>query len=147
MKLTNDRRAGLAGLVLVIFIIIGLVGIYFGNQWFSQKYYIRLFDGDVIRYLDIPPYAERLTSADQELLGVCDINVATSKDQVNNFFNSTCNRYGYLCKTVDGGIVIELRRNYTIKGEYNSNTLQLRWTPVLPEKLKAKAAALTKTDK
>ncbi|EKD84331.1 MAG: hypothetical protein ACD_39C00101G0003 [uncultured bacterium] len=148
MKSNNDKRAGLAGLVLLVFVTVCLVGIYFGNQWFNQKYYIRLFDGDVVRYLDMPPYAERLSSADLEMIGVCDLNIGTSKDQISNFFKSMCNRYGYLCTTSEDGIQMEIRRNYSIKGEYETNRLKLRWTPVLPEKLKAVAAALTpKTDK
>ncbi len=144
MKPESGSRAGLAGLVLLFVVILGLVGVYFGNQWFNQKYYIRLFDGENIRYVDMPPYGERVTSAELELVGTCDINVGTSKDQVNNFLKSMCNSYGYLCTVGENEIRIEIRRHYFIDGKYEGNLLKLRWTPVLPEKLKARAEALGK---
>ena len=144
MKAYSGSRTGLAGLVLLIVVIIGLIGVYFGNQWFNQKYYIRLFDGDNIRYLDMPPYAERATAAEFELTGVCDINVGTSKDQVNNFLKSMCNRYGYLCTVNEDDIRIEIRRHYSVEGKHEGNLLKLRWAPVLPDKLKARAEALGK---
>lgn len=144
MKTNIVNRSGLAGFVLLFVVILGLIGVYYGNQYFNQKYYIRLFDGEAIRYLDMPPYAERLTSADHEMIGVCDVNIGTSPDQVTNFLKSTCNRYGYLCTAGEGTVQIEVRRNYVLKGTYEANKLKLRWTPVLPEKLKAAAEALGK---
>ncbi|MBU1108186.1 MAG: hypothetical protein KKB51_16055 [Candidatus Riflebacteria bacterium] len=144
MKSNVVGRSGQAGLILLFVVIAGLVGVYFGNQYFSQKNYIRLFDGEAIRYLDIPPYAQRLTSADQELIGVCDISIGTSPDQATNFLKTTCNSYGYLCTAGEESVQIEIRRNYLLKGIYEGNKLKLRWTPVLPEKLKSAAEALSK---
>jgi hypothetical protein len=142
MQKSVNRREGLAGLVLLIVVIIGLIGVYYGNQWFNQKYYIRIFDDNVVRYLDMPPYAERITSADYELIGICDISIGTSQDQINNFLKIMCNRYGYLCTTNEDTVQIDIRRNYSIKGTYDTSKLSLRWTPILPEKLKKAAAAL-----
>ena len=144
MKANSCSRTGMAGLVLLLVVIIGLVGVYFGNQWFNQKYYIRLYDGSNMRYLDMPPFAERSTSAEYELAGICDINVGTSKDQVNNFLKSMCNRYGYLCTVNEDDIKIEIRRHYYVEGKHEGNLLKLRWTPVLPDNLKARAEALSK---
>ncbi|PKL48782.1 MAG: hypothetical protein CVV42_08240 [Candidatus Riflebacteria bacterium HGW-Riflebacteria-2] len=144
MKAVSGNRAGFAGLVILLVLIVGLVGVYFGNQWFNQRYYIKLFDGDKIRLIDIPPFAERVTSAEHELVGICDINIGTSKDQSNNFLKSMCNSYGYLCTVGENDIKIEIRRQYYIEGKYEGNFLKLRWTPVLPEKLKARAEALNK---
>lgn len=146
METCSDRKGGLVGLILVTLVIVGLIGVYFGNQWFSQRNYIRLFDGDAIRYLDMPPYAVRLTSAELELIGVCDIDIGTSKEQASSFLKSTCNRYGYLCTGNADELQIEIRRHYLISGSFDKNRLKLRWTPVLPEKLKARAAALEKKD-
>ena len=144
MKVYSCSRGSVAVLIILIVVILGLIGVYFGNQWFNQKYYIKLYDGENIRYIDIPPYAERETSADYELVGVCDLNVGTSKDQANDFLKSTCNRYGYLCNVGENDIRIEIRRHYYIEGKYEGNYLKLRWTPSLPDKLKARAEALSK---
>jgi len=142
-----ERKGGVTGLVIFIVVVLGLVGVYFGNRWFNEKYYIRLFDGENIRYLDVPPYGERITDAELELIGVCDLNIGTSKEQSNDFLENACNRYGFLWVAEEDSIRIELRRNYLIKGDYQGNQLKLRWTPILPEKLKARAETLIKQGK
>lgn len=137
-----SKKSGLAGIVILLVFIVGLFGVYYGNQWFTQKYYIRIFDDNLVRYIDMPPYADRLSSSEYELIGVCDISIGTTPDQVNNFLKSMCNRYGYLCTTGENTVQIDIRRNYSINGTYEEGKLKLRWLPILPDKLKLRAEKL-----
>ncbi len=136
-------KGGFLGLVILFLFVGGLIGLYFGYQWYNHRYYIKLYDGSMTRYLDVPPFAERLSTADQELIGECTLAIGTSDEQASQFYNSMSNRLGYLFGAKDKGWTIEVRRNYIVSGEFNSGKLNLKWEPVLPDNLKKKAQALS----
>ncbi|NCB38943.1 MAG: hypothetical protein EOM80_09245 [Erysipelotrichia bacterium] len=142
------KRANWGFLTFVVFflIIFGIVGLYLGYKWYNQKYYIALYDGNMTRYLDIPPFAERLTPSNRELLGECSIAIGTSSDQTNHFFKGTCDRYGYIYSLKENFFTIELRKNYVIKGEFADGKMKLTWTPSLNDKMKKRAQALFKEE-
>lgn len=138
MKLRHNNRGFLA-IVIVFLLILGGVGLYFGYKWHTQRNFINLYDGSMTRQLDMPPFAERVTDAERELIGECVISIGTSHEQTSDFYKSICDRYGYLFTSTDKGLTIEVRKNYSIAGEYKGDKLSLSWTPVLPEKLKKQA--------
>lgn len=138
----KTARKGFVGLVILFLLVGGLVGIYFGYEWYNQRNFIKLHDGSMIRLLDIPPFAERVTSADKELIGECVLSIGASEEQASQFFNSMSNRMGYLFAASEQGFTIEVRRNYIVKGEFANNKLNLTWEPVLPSGLKKKALAI-----
>lgn len=140
--LANKR--GILTFVVFFLIVFGLVGLFMGYKWYNQHYYVALYDGNMVRYIDIPPFSERISSASDELRGECILSVGTSSEQINHFFKSMCDRYGYLFYSKDEGIVIEIRKNYIIKGTFGDNKLKLVWTPQLSDKLKKKADGLFK---
>lgn len=140
-------RKGFLGFLVLILMVCGLIGIYFGYGWYNQRYFIALYDGGMTRYLDVPPFSERKTSSELELIGQCTLSIGTSDDQAVQFFKSMSNRLGYLCVVKDNKMTIEVRRNYTVNGEFGGGVLKLSWTPVLPEKLKRQAAKLAKPEK
>jgi len=140
----RQARKGFLGIIVLILFVGGIIGLYFGYNWFNQRYYIALYDGQMTRYLDIPPFAERKTHADLELIGECTLSIGTSEKQARDFLNSMSDRLGYMCNDKDGKMIIEVRRNYIITGEFGGGLLKLNWTPVLPETLKKKAAKIAK---
>lgn len=137
-------RKGFLAVIILILIVGGLIGLYFGFNWYNQRYYIALYDGSMTRYIDVPPFAERKTSAEFELIGHCVLGVGTSEQQALSFYKSMCNRLGFMFSEKEGSFTIEVRRNYTVRGEYGAGQIKLSWTPVLPEKLKRQAAKLAK---
>lgn len=142
------QRANWGFLTFVVFflIVFGIVGLYLGYQWYNQRYYITLYDGNMTRYIDMPPFAERISSANRELIGECIISIGTSSEQASHFFKSMCDRYGYLFVLKENGLTMEIRKNYAIEGDYTEGKLKLTWKPVLSEKMKKRAQSLFKND-
>lgn len=138
------RKRGFLTFVVFFLIVFGIVGLFMGYKWYNQRYYIALHDGSMVRYLDVPPFTEKLSSANDELRGECILSVGTSTDQVNHFFKSMCQRYGYIFSSKDGVIKVEIRKNYAISGTFSDGKLKLEWKPVLSAKLKKKADDLFK---
>jgi hypothetical protein len=136
------KKHGFVGLGVFILLIFGLIGLYYGYEWYSQRYYIRLYDGGMVRYIDIPPFAERKGPAENDLIGECVLSINTSDEQYCQFFKSMSNRYGYLCNISEYALTIEVRKNYIISGEFAKGQLKLTWTPVLGDKLQKKAQAV-----
>ena len=120
-------------LVILWFVLIaGAAGIYFGYHFFSERFYISLYDGDMVRYLDIPPYSIRLSSADDELRGYCKLEIKTSQEQVASFLGGLCSKKGFHFKWLGTNeFVIIVRPNYEIRGVFKDTTLEMTWTPVL----------------
>ncbi len=138
------QRRGFLTFVIFFLVVFGIVGLYMGYKWYNQRYYIALYDGNMVRYLDVPPFTERISPSSDELRGECILSVGTSLDQVNHFFKSVADRYGYIFSGDRQTLSLEVRKNYVIKGEFDNGKLKLEWQPVLNEKLKKKADALFK---
>ncbi len=130
----NNR--GFVGIVILILLVLGLIGIYFGYSWYQEKNFISLYDGDMTRKLDIPPFAERKFSAINDLKGEVTLKVSTSPDQIGMFFKSSCDNYGYTYEGDSEKIQISIRAGYVISGEFKDNLLVLKWNPVLDSKNK-----------
>jgi hypothetical protein len=145
MKLISAKR-GFLTFVIFFLIVFGLVGLYLGYNWYNTRYYIALFDDNMTRYLDVPPFCERISPASDELRGECILNVETSESQVKNFYKSMCARYGYVFKEMENGLQMDIRKDYVIKGAFKDNKLTLSWQPSLNEKQKKKAASLFKQE-
>ncbi len=141
MQMQRSNR-GFLGFVVFFLIIFGLVGIYFGYQWYNQRNYIVLYDGEMTRRIDTPPFADRQTSSDRELIGECVLSIGTSLDQTRDFYKTMSDRYGYLFVLTESGMTMEIRKNYVVVGKFNGGQLTLNWNPVLTEKLKKKAQTL-----
>ncbi len=133
-----SSRRGFLGILIIFLLIGGLIGIYFGYGWYVERYYIKLYDGSVVRYLDIPPFTDRLNPASDDLKGECILHVGTSFEQAANFFSGVSKRYGYLAAVSGSTLTIDMRKNYRIIGEFKDNKIFLKWQPVLPEGLKKK---------
>jgi hypothetical protein len=133
-----NRARGFIGTILIILLIVGALGLYFGYNWYNERYYVTLYDGDMVRYMDIPPFCERETPASGELTGKCVLNIGTSVDQASGFYKSMCNRYGYIYSTDNDKIKIEVHRNYIINGEFKGGKLYLNWQPKLNKELQKK---------
>ncbi len=137
--LCGQKRRGFLALIVVILTVAGSIGLYYGYKWHNQRNYIKLYDAGIIRYLDMPPFGERLTDADRELIGNCRIAVGTSRDQTSLFFKSISDRYGFIFTPTEKGFTMEVRKNYRVVGEYSDEKLILDWDPVLNSKQKKEA--------
>lgn len=142
------QRTNWGFLTFVVFflIVFGIAGLYLGYQWYNQRYYIALYDGNMTRYLDMPPFAERVTSSNLELTGECVISIGVSSDQASSFFKSMCDRYGYMFSSKENGLIMEIRKNYAINGDYSEGKLKLTWKPLLNDKMKKRAEAMLKKE-
>ncbi len=129
------KRKGSAIIILTV-LIFGAIGLYFGYYFFLEKNYIALYDGNIVRYLDIPPYCSRETPATHELKGECTIRIGTSNEQMNSFFGSMCHRKGFIFETDENNkkIKISIPGGYAVTGQYTENELILSWDPVLSAK-------------
>ncbi len=130
----NAHGQGMVLLLLVL--ILGGVAIYFGNGVYHEKYYVYIYDSDMVRYIDIPPYSTRKSTLDDEYLGRCSLDIQTSMDQVNLFLGNMCSRRGFNFKKSEEGFEIEVRPGFPIIGKYGPSKLDLYWTPILPEKIR-----------
>ncbi|GAB4269472.1 MAG: hypothetical protein Kow0029_05480 [Candidatus Rifleibacteriota bacterium] len=137
-------KRGFLTFVVFFLVVFGIVGLYMGYKWYNQRYYIVLYDGNMTRYLDVPPFSERISPASDELRGECVLSIGTSAEQVIHFLKSMSDRYGFLFSGEGDSISIEIRKNYVVKGKFEDGKLKLEWTPVLNEKLKKKADSLFK---
>jgi hypothetical protein len=139
---TTNKRGLALYIFLALFILLGL-GIYYGYGLYINHYYITFYDHPKNKYLDVPPFAERITSPKLELLGECDIRFATIDEQVANFFLSTSSKHGFHYekkgKDTNSSFEITVKKDYVIYGSFEGNILKLKWTPVLTPNLQMKA--------
>ena len=91
----KKNKHGSIWVLLLVLFVIGGIAIYWGYNKYMQTLYIGFYDGNKIRYLDVPPFAERITPASLEVLGECDIRFSTIDEQVLQFFKATATKYGY----------------------------------------------------
>ena len=134
----KHNKRGFLGIVFIVLLIVGALGLYFGYKWYNERYYVTLYDGNMVRYIDIPPFCERETPASGELTGKCVLNIGTSVDQASGFYKGMCDRYGYIYSTDKDKIKIEVHRNYVINGEFKDGKLHLKWQPKLNKELQKK---------
>ena len=128
----NKRHGSVASLLIFITVIALCLIIYFGYGSYREKYYINIFDNKTQnRIIDVPPFATRLTDADRELIGECDLHVGTSFDQVCNFYESFSKTHGFGFSFTDKSLRLEVRRGFAIDGTLEGNKLSLRWIPNL----------------
>lgn len=144
MLINNKRGAG----VLIFFVFLAFLGLgmYFAYGMYINKYYVTFYDYPKNKYLDVPPFAERITSPKLELLGECDIRFNTIDEQISSFFLATSSKHGFSFEKKDsengGPFEIVVKKDYVIYGGFEGNILKLRWTPVLTPSLQVKARKL-----
>ncbi len=129
MKCWNLRRG--QGLFLLLLIIVGGIGLWFGYHRYQERYYINLFDGEMVRYIDVPPFGIRLTPADDELRGHAELRLEAAPEQACNFFGAIAARRGFIFRRNDDKIEIEVRPSYIVRGIIREDRLTLNWKPIL----------------
>ncbi|MBF0406974.1 MAG: hypothetical protein HQM10_06460 [Candidatus Riflebacteria bacterium] len=128
-----NSRTG-SGIVLLFIFIAGLAFIYFGYNWYIENYFISLHDGKMVRYLEIPPFAKRLTPKSDELSGKCNLEIKVTADQAVSFIDSMCKRKGFAFWKLPDGFKIELRKGYIINSVITGNTMKFTWEPLIQSK-------------
>ncbi|MBF0546101.1 MAG: hypothetical protein HQM08_16775 [Candidatus Riflebacteria bacterium] len=142
----NSMRKQGSVIILFFIFIFGIVGIYLGYNWYEEKYFINLYDGNMVRYLEIPPFAVRVSPKEDEVLGKCILDIKVSSEQAMTFLASKCESKGFAFKPKKEGFEILIKQNYVIKGNFSGNQLSLSWIPGLPENLKVRYSS-QKNDK
>lgn len=130
------------GLFLFLLLVVGAAGIWYGYQRYEERYYINLFDDEMVRYIDVPPFGVRLSPAVDELRGYVDMKLEAAPEQACNFFGAISARRGFTFRRNDDKIEIEVRPGYVVKGTIQEERLILRWNPVLDASQKRKKAKL-----
>jgi len=132
------RRGGARlgqGWGLLVFVLgIGVLGIYFGYGVYLEKYYVTLYDGPMTRYLEIPPFAQRLSPAGEEMQGRCELKLGVGADHCNTFLDLMCKKKGFLFQGSPNGFVITIGKSYKLQGAYKDLHLILTWDPVLGDR-------------
>lgn len=140
-----NKKGGAALNTLILFILCCGLG-YYGYVSFRAKGNIMIYDMkgvDVV--LPMPPYSERLTDANRELFGECDINVGTTFQQCCEFYQSFCAERGFAFskpKKDADMFAIETRKGFVITAEFMSNKLMYRWYPELTVSQRKKCTEL-----
>ncbi|MBF0499480.1 MAG: hypothetical protein HQM09_05080 [Candidatus Riflebacteria bacterium] len=134
--------AGQGAIFLLIALIIGFVGLFYGSRWYNEKHFITLYDNEMVRYIEIPPFAQRKTPVIDELVGKCTLELATTQEQANTFLAGMANRKGFTFRLTKTGFEIDVTLKYKVTGRYNDTQIFLTWKPRLPERL-AEIAPLT----
>ena len=135
-----NKKGGAAGFILLFIIISLSIVIYIGYQKYQERFYINIYDNDTIdRVIENPPFIERLTSADKELIGECDFHIKTSLQQIQDFYQQYSHKCGFSFKKTTNGFEISTRKDYVIEATLVKEDLLLRWVPVLNPDQLAKA--------
>lgn len=137
MKSKLSQRLGSLVIFFIFFIILAII-IYIGYEYYIEKYYIKLYDNDMIKYLDIPPYSKRITPSYYELLGECKVKTFLTLDEIKYFYSSTLVKKGYSIKHSEQDYAFEIvvGKDYTVKCKYNGkDDLTFLWTPRLNSNL------------
>lgn len=131
---------GFSNFLFLLFLITAVVLLYLGNIAYVEHYYIAFYDGEMVRYIDVPPFAKRITPASEELSGRFSSDIEVVAEQTNAFLKSICDRRGFTFRKgeKDNQFDIEIRPGYFVKGKYSGSKMHLVWNPILPESLKAK---------
>lgn len=137
------KNSGLAGGIIFVLFVFGLIALFWGYGLYIERFYIKLYDVDSTRYLDIPPYSTRLTSSDKELVGHCLIRLSLTQEQANDFLSGVCRRYGYNMQVRENSISIVVMSDYVVEGVYDGDYLTFSWEPRLTDALKEKAAGIS----
>ncbi|NLI78482.1 MAG: hypothetical protein GX442_18835 [Candidatus Riflebacteria bacterium] len=127
------------GTILFLLLLAGVVvAIVYGYNRYNEKYYIALYDGEMVRYIDIPPFTRRVDPPVDDLKGKALLDIEVSPDQVNTFFGTMSSRRGFVFRTKEGQCEFEVSGGYVVKGTFKQNQLSLQWTPILTESLQQK---------
>ena len=140
----NHRRKGslLAAILLFIVGILSVI-IYLGYKSYKERYYINLYDEKTIdRVIDVPPFTERQTEANKELIGECDLLIGTTFAQATDFYASFCKARGFGFEPKGNSFSMVIRKGYIVVGTKNNSVLELRWYPNLNAKQASKCRKL-----
>ena len=141
--LINNKKGGAAGFILLFIVITLSIIIYIGYQKYQERYYINIYDDETIdRVIEVPPFVDRLTAANKELIGECDLHIKTSFQQIIEFYDSYCHKCGFSFKSTNNSFNISIRKNYDIEGSLVGEDLLMRWYPVLNKNQAQKARKL-----
>ncbi len=137
-------KKGEASTYILLFIIISLsIVIYVGYQKYQEKYYLNIYDNETIdRVIDLPPFVDRLTSSDKELIGECDLHIKTSFQQIIEFYDQYSHKCGFSFESTVNNFKISIRKNYIVEGSLVGEDLLMRWYPVLNSSQTQKAKKL-----
>lgn len=128
------KRGGAAVNTIILFVLCCGLG-YFAYTSYRSKYNIMIYDVKGInQVIQMPPFSERLTDADRELFGECDINVGIGFQQICEFYRSFCAEHGFAFskpKKDADMFTIEIRKGLVIEAEFMSTKLMFRWVPAL----------------
>ena len=138
-------RKGQVGAIFLFLIILGVIGLYYGHQQYMEKYYISFYDGSITRYLEIPPFTQRISPGYYELFGRCSLRFATAIDQFTMAFESSCRKRGFFLKALKekDSFEVEIAPKYKIHCQFSENVMEMSWNPTLTESLQKKIAKLT----
>ena len=147
MKKNNNfiynKKGGAAGFILIFIIVSLSIIIYIGYQKYQERYYLNLYDDETIdRTIELPPFVDRLTSSDKELIGECDLHIKTSFQQVTEFYDQYSHKCGFSFESTTNSFKISIRKNYIIEGSLVGEDLLMRWYPVLNKNQTQKAKKL-----
>lgn len=139
----NNKKGGAAGFI-VLFIVVSLsIVIYVGYQKYQERYYLNVYDNETIdRIIELPPFVDRLTSSDKELIGECDLHIKTSFQQIVEFYKQYSHKCGFSFESSVNNLKISIRKNYVIEGSLVGEDLLMRWYPVLNTSQSKKAKKL-----
>ena len=138
------NKKGEAASYILLFIIISLsIIIYVGYQKYQEKYYLNLYDNETIdRTIELPPFVDRLSSADKELIGECDLHIKTSFQQIIEYYDAYSHKCGFTFESSINNFKISIRKNYIVEGSLVGEDLLMRWYPVLNPSQTQKAKKL-----
>ena len=141
--LIYNKKGGAAGFILLFIIVSLSIIIYVGYQKYQEKYYLNIYDNETIdRIIELPPFVDRLTSSDKELIGECDLHIKTSFQQIVEFYDSYSHRCGFSFESTASNFKISVRKNYEIEASLVGEDLLMRWYPVLNTSQSKKAKKL-----
>lgn len=142
INLSNKKGSAATFLSLFVIIVLSIV-IYYIYTGYIHRYYINIYDNKTIdRTIEIPPFVERLTDSNKELIGECDLRVGTSFQQVTDFYKSYSKQCGFSFESTEYDFHMTIRKEYVIEGKLMGSDVLLRWIPDLSPKQLVKAKKL-----
>ena len=110
------RTGGIVAILLLILVVGGVAGMYYAYQQHLPNYYLILYDGKFVRYLDVPPFSKRLGPASDDKKGECMLEINITSEQSNAFLVEYCKKKGFVFKSDEKGFTIDVAPDYVIKG-------------------------------
>jgi hypothetical protein len=133
------QKKGSLGCFVAFILAAGLLAVFFGYDFYVEKYFITFHDVPMTRYLEVPGFATRVSPPSHELFGVCTFSTALLPEQAEMVLSSSCSKRGYQFKSREKGFEIEVTPTYKVLGKYHEQYLTMIWDPVLSERNRLRA--------